>query len=141
MLELTKDVPLNPQGLAMASGSRGFPDQLTFFPISLLRTKGVHSDCAVLRSMRFPIKNMAMLTFELLFAHGTDLIPVVNVGVFNIIQEKDGRFHLLRNLEGNFTSVTGRSVLFRRINRVSHASVVVGIGHIVLLERYENDGS
>lgn len=84
---------------------------------------------------------MAMLTFELLFAHGTDLIPVVNVGIFNIIQEKDGWFHLLRNLEGNFTSITGRTVLFRRINRVGQASVVVGIGHIVLLERYENDGS
>jgi hypothetical protein len=59
---------------------------------------------------------MAIHTFELFFALGTDLIPVVNVGIFNIIQEKNGRFHLLGNLEGNFTSVTGRSVLFRRIN-------------------------
>jgi hypothetical protein len=40
MLYIDKNIPLNPQGEAIASGSRGLPDQLVFFPISLLKTKG-----------------------------------------------------------------------------------------------------
>ena len=60
-------IPLNPQGLAMASGSKGFPDQLTFLPISLFKTKGWHSECAVFTSITFPTHNISNLYLRAAF--------------------------------------------------------------------------
>jgi hypothetical protein len=99
------NLPLNPQGLAIASRSRGFPDQLTFLFISRLVTNGLQSDYAVLRSITLPQLN-DINTLKLFFTERVEIISMIYVCIFNIIQKINWWEHLFINFKSHLASTT-----------------------------------
>lgn len=65
--------------------------------------------------MTLPTVTPQINTLKLFFTHGVDFIPVVDVGVLNIVKKMNWRLHLFGDLKGDLASVAYGGVLFGRI--------------------------
>lgn len=131
---------MNPQGLAIASGSRGFPDQLTFLFISWLVTNGLQLDYAVLRSITLPQLN-DINTLKLFFTERVKIISMIYVSVFNIIQKINWWWYLFINFKTHFASTAYWVMLFCLIISICKASIMVRIRNAIFLKRsIDNSG-
>lgn len=67
------------------------------------------------------------------FTEGIDIIAVVDVGVFDVVQKVNRSLHFLSHFKSDFTTSTYPIMLCGLVGRVIYATVVISVREFVLL--------